>query len=332
MFYIPILFSSTLNLSHTTIGCGKQGFPSAQPYLSPLFCTHLSGTPGISRNHSRSDSYVPYHVALYEKEGNTICHPELAPATLEKYDYAVNSWALISRNESTNPDFPNLPIPTPERLKLFAEFYIKSCKKERETSRSLSKEVKDDPRERFLVNGKDIDYLLRYLFVDNYYDYIYKRVIVYRVADSAFKGFTTITEVLTAKLLKGRDAIGLKTSCVYIEFEEALQIRSTALFYDLEPNYEYRDIEQSISYYRDSNEIARKLEENRDLVFKRAWLYNKKAKRLLAYKRDFIKNWNDFSERDLIPLFDVYKKYLLERSYLSENLLKKGSLDSELSR
>lgn len=29
-----------------------------------------------------------------EKEGNTICHPELAPATLEKYDYAVNSWAL----------------------------------------------------------------------------------------------------------------------------------------------------------------------------------------------------------------------------------------------
>ncbi|KAJ5951273.1 uncharacterized protein N7479_009686, partial [Penicillium vulpinum] len=29
-----ILFSSMLILVHTTIGCGKQGFPSAQPYLS----------------------------------------------------------------------------------------------------------------------------------------------------------------------------------------------------------------------------------------------------------------------------------------------------------
>ncbi|KAJ5415218.1 hypothetical protein N7465_003913, partial [Penicillium sp. CMV-2018d] len=27
-------FSSTRNMIHTTIGCGKQGFPSAQPYLS----------------------------------------------------------------------------------------------------------------------------------------------------------------------------------------------------------------------------------------------------------------------------------------------------------
>ncbi|KAJ5473504.1 hypothetical protein N7475_003070 [Penicillium sp. IBT 31633x] len=32
---------------------------------------------------------------------------------------------------------------------------------------------------------------------------------------------------------------------------------------------------------------------------------------------------NDFSKRDLTPLFDIYKKYLLERSYLSESLLKK---------
>jgi hypothetical protein len=41
---------------------------------------------------------------------------------------------------------------------------------------------------------------------------------------------------------------------------------------------------------------------------------------------------NDFSERDLTPLFDVYKKYLPERSRLSENLLKKATLDSEVSR
>ncbi|KAJ5415247.1 hypothetical protein N7465_003942 [Penicillium sp. CMV-2018d] len=31
--FIPSV-SSTHNLIHTTIGCGKQGFPSAQPYLS----------------------------------------------------------------------------------------------------------------------------------------------------------------------------------------------------------------------------------------------------------------------------------------------------------
>ncbi|KAJ5183406.1 hypothetical protein N7492_001022 [Penicillium capsulatum] len=29
-----IYFSSQKRLAHTTTGCGKQGFPSAQPYLS----------------------------------------------------------------------------------------------------------------------------------------------------------------------------------------------------------------------------------------------------------------------------------------------------------
>ena len=29
-----------------------------------------------------------------EDEDNTICHRELAPATLEKYDHAVVNWAL----------------------------------------------------------------------------------------------------------------------------------------------------------------------------------------------------------------------------------------------
>lgn len=41
---------------------------------------------------------------------------------------------------------------------------------------------------------------------------------------------------------------------------------------------------------------------------------------------------NDFSERDSTPLFDIYKKYLPERSRLSENLLKKVTLDSEIGR
>ncbi|KAJ5265413.1 hypothetical protein N7524_006431, partial [Penicillium chrysogenum] len=158
----------------------------------------------ISRKHSRSVSYVRYHVAL---------HVTIKTRRKKR---------RISRNESIDPNFPNLPIPTPKLLKLFVEFYIKSftSKWERETSQSLPKEVKDDyirteltveyklpikPRERFLVNGKDIAYLLRHLFVDNYHDYIYKRVIVYRVADSAFKGLATITEVLTVKPPNGRE-------------------------------------------------------------------------------------------------------------------------------
>ncbi|KAJ5174062.1 uncharacterized protein N7500_001993 [Penicillium coprophilum] len=180
---------------------------------------HPSGTLG-------SVSHVRYHVALHR----------------------------ISRNESIDPNFPNLPIPTPELLKLFVEFYIKL------TELIVDYKLCIKPREWFLVNRKDIAYLLRHLFVDNYYDYIYKRVIVYRVADSAFKGLTTVTEVLT--------------------------------------------------------EIARRLEENRDLDT----LYTKYISR------------NNFSKRDLTPLFDIYKKYLLERSYLSENLLNKATLDSELSR
>ncbi|KAJ5285804.1 hypothetical protein N7524_001110 [Penicillium chrysogenum] len=67
-----------------------------------------------------------------------------------------------------------------------------------------------------------------------------------------------------------------------------------------------------------TTEISRRLEENRDLIFKRDRLYNKKDTLYTKYI-----SRNDFSERDLTPLFDIYKKYLLERSYLSDNLLNK---------
>ncbi|KAJ5464086.1 hypothetical protein N7475_007221 [Penicillium sp. IBT 31633x] len=75
-------------------------------------------------------------------------------------------------------------------------------------------------------------------------------------------------------------------------------------------------------------EITRRLKENRDLIFKRDRLYNKKWDTLYT---KYISR-NNFSERDLTPLFDIYKKYLLKRSCLSESLLKKVTLDSELSR
>ncbi|KAJ5646833.1 hypothetical protein N7490_003205 [Penicillium lividum] len=56
-------------------------------------------------------------------------------------------------------------------------------------------------------------------------------------------------------------------------------------------------------------------------------------------KAEFVKKWwdalyteyiagNDFSERDIIHLFDIYRKYILERDRLSENLFEEVTLDS----
>ncbi|KUM56063.1 hypothetical protein ACN42_g11163 [Penicillium freii] len=39
--------SSTRNIRHTTIGCGKQGFPFAQPYLSLLIYAASRGALNI---------------------------------------------------------------------------------------------------------------------------------------------------------------------------------------------------------------------------------------------------------------------------------------------
>ncbi|KAJ5366659.1 hypothetical protein N7541_000600 [Penicillium brevicompactum] len=433
-----------------------------------------------------------------EDEDNTICHRELAPATLEKYDYAVVTWALwrLSRDESTDSNFPNLPVPTPQLLKLFAEFYIVSRKHipaqksvcnvftsftsrwERDTSRPLSDEVKQDVLNHLSFHikwSKERGSLIRWVTIDpeflkgwRYRDdttlpknwfrehpvlgmsFVFW-VIVHGVADGAFKGHVTVTDVLAAKPPKGREswtlewnetakdlpffrmvtsegpkstkaltfsslrhnftslaqrdgfkdqlrvhgirggiankidpkasqatrgqALDHQNHDTYLKYQSSLKaLDIQALFYDLEPDYECRDMEQSMSHHRDSNvplqlnaatieqfqtddeivkmnqrishltqEIAGRLEENRDLVFERARLYSKKAKRLLAWKKDFVKNWwdtsyaeyvsgNDFSERDSTPLFDIYKKYLPERSRLSENLLKKATLDSEIGR
>ncbi|CDM32994.1 unnamed protein product [Penicillium roqueforti FM164] len=212
------------------------------------------------------------------------------------------------------------------------------------------------PRERFLVNGKDIAYLLRHLFINNCHNYIHERARVqtasslslfassgtragaivksstyrksnkclyYRViidpkflkgwryrddttliADGTFKGLTTVTKHNFTTLAQ-RD-----------RFKDQLYIHgirggiANKINY---PNYKCRDMEQSMSYHRDSNvplklntattaqfesndeiikinqrithltqEIARRLEENRDLIFKQDRLYNKKAKRLLT--------------------------------------------------
>ncbi|KOS37312.1 hypothetical protein ACN38_g11897 [Penicillium nordicum] len=45
---LTLLFSSTHKVIHTTIGCGKQGFPSAEPYLSHTPNGRASQSPGLA--------------------------------------------------------------------------------------------------------------------------------------------------------------------------------------------------------------------------------------------------------------------------------------------
>ncbi|KAF4155474.1 hypothetical protein CNMCM6069_007995 [Aspergillus lentulus] len=160
---------------------------------------------------------LDYQLQQEQKE-NVICHPRLAPATDEKYDRAVFNWAVwrLSRNESATTNFSkDEPDPSPQILKLFAEEFIVTRKRglpsqktachnftsftskwERETSRTLPRQVKDDvlnfikddltkkwglptkPREVYLVTAKDIKYLLRRLFGDDPHDYVHERARV----------------------------------------------------------------------------------------------------------------------------------------------------------
>lgn len=95
-----------------------------------------------------------------------------------------------------------------------------------------------------------------------------------------------------------------------------------ALFYDLEPDYECRNMEQSMAHHRDPNapqrldaaaitafeekdeikamnqriasltsEISRKPQLHEQLAIERAQLYGKKAKCLEAWKKEFIQDW-----------------------------------------
>lgn len=92
-----------------------------------------------------------------------------------------------------------------------------------------------------------------------------------------------------------------------------------------------------------TREIDGKPEDHPDLVLERSRLYNQKAKRLRAWRSDFIERWweasyeeylsgNDFLERDTTPLVEIFKKYLPERGRVRVNLFKKTTLDSETGR
>lgn len=185
------------------------------------------------------------------------------------------------------------------------------------------------------------------------------------------------TNLISAKASEAtrRQALDHQNHDTYLKYQSSLKaLDIQATYYDLEPDYECRNMEQSMAHHRDVNvpqrmnaaaiaqfeeeddiitineriailtlKIAGRPEAHKDLERERSQLYNRKAKRLRAWKLDFIERWwdtsydeyvsgNDFYERDTTILFDIYKKYLPERTRLREYLFQKKTLDSEAGR
>lgn len=139
----------------------------------------------------------------------------------------------------------------------------------------------------------------------------------------------------------------------------------------MEPDYECREMEQSMAHHRDPNvprhlnaaklvefehddetmalnekiaeltkQIGGQPETHKGLVLERNLLYSRKARKLREKHAEFAKQWwdtvydeyiagNDFTERDTTCLFNIYRKYMPERSQIQEALFKKLPLDSE---
>lgn len=92
-----------------------------------------------------------------------------------------------------------------------------------------------------------------------------------------------------------------------------------------------------------TSEIAGKPQLHKELTAERAKIYSRKSKSLEAWKKEFIQNWwhaaydeyisgNEFTERDMTSLFNIYQKYLPERARLRESLFTETSLDSVIGR
>ncbi|KAJ5714395.1 uncharacterized protein N7483_011576 [Penicillium malachiteum] len=256
-----------------------------------------------------------------EQEENTICHKELAPATLQNYENTALNWILwrLSRNEAANANFgKEEPDPTPQLLKSFAEYFIATRKDlpsqktacqnfinftsrwERETSRSL-------PNQDGAIKTTNIykEYLILGL------NFVFW-VIVYGVADGAFKGLNTVADVLVVRPLEGRESYMIK----WVECKKDLpffrmvtpegpspnrsilkSLDIQALIHDLEPDYKYRNIEQSMAHYQDLN-TPQKLDTA-------AIAWNSAYNIYVA--------GNEFTERDRTLLFGIFEKYLPER-------------------
>ncbi|QSS61739.1 hypothetical protein I7I51_03916 [Histoplasma capsulatum] len=123
-----------------------------------------------------------------------------------------------------------------------------------------------------------------------------------------------------------------KNSATFVKYQSQLKsLDMQALFYDLKPDYECRDMERSEP---DKYPI---------LTSERTTLYSIKARKLRSKRQDFTASWwaasydeyiagNEFNEKDTTNLFDIYSKYIPERARLKENLFKEASLDSEVGR
>lgn len=92
-----------------------------------------------------------------------------------------------------------------------------------------------------------------------------------------------------------------------------------------------------------TNQIGGQPDFHKDLAKVRTGLYSKKAKRLEAKRAEFVTQWwnvsydnyiagKDITERDMMCLFDIHKKYMPERSRIQKTLFKEVSLDSEEGR
>lgn len=89
-----------------------------------------------------------------------------------------------------------------------------------------------------------------------------------------------------------------------------------------------------------TKQIKSQSESHKGLVLERNQLYNRKAKKLRKKRAEFVIQWwdaaydeyiagNDVTERDTTCLFDIYKKYMPERTRIQEALFKEVSLNSK---
>lgn len=106
---------------------------------------------------------------------------------------------------------------------------------------------------------------------------------------------------------------------------------------------EFEKQEDVININQEISSLTKKIGGNpaqhEGLSIERAKLYNKKAKLRHSWRTEFVKEWwsasysqyvagDDISDRDTTNLFDIYKKYLPERTRLSKNIFKDASIDS----
>ncbi|OKP07148.1 hypothetical protein PENSUB_6108 [Penicillium subrubescens] len=154
----------------------------------------------------------------------------------------------------------------------------------------------------------------------------------------------------------------------HIKYQSVLKsLDIQALFYDLEPDYECRNMEQSMAHHRDPNapqrldaaaitafeerddikamkwriafltaQIAGKPQLNEQLAVERTQLYNRKAKCLEAWKKAFIQDWwhsayDEYVSGNEFTERDGTSLFNIYQKYLPEHARLRESLFTETS-